>query len=762
MNVKIVWYPCLGFLFSLFLPQKTYSQSTPSDCNSCAVATTPSGPNYANQTLINHNFMAMGTNALVNANFQGATLTGSQFQNMNLQGANFKGATITNADFSGATLDHTCFQSADLTDANLQFAIFKATDLSCAHLIGAKFGPVMTIQSSPDNIRTRFNYTTVDFVNFPINNWPSTYWAMTDLSYTILSGMTSKNFNLKGKNITDGILKGINFTSFDLRHCTMTGVDLTNATLSYANMDSVLINLANLTNVVGQGLSMRGAVFYQSSDGQRGTNLSGGQFNNGADFSNADMQYTTLTGAYFAGASLRGVNFNYTNGQSGGIYNVANFTGAGMDNTTFMNASLNGVSFNNSYLQNAQFNNVTLATTDFSGATMPGANFQSSVLQGVKFTRAVLQNVNFQNTTFNVPPTGGAGVDLSCSQLGGANFANAIVYQVNFANAVMLAADSCCSTLSGTYCGTVSINGLAYGATVFPPLNGQKVTCPNGDYAVCAGSQWNIPNNWTTAGCSSPPQQQKMWYKPDCTGGTDTTASVTFADPKLKQCISLQLYNDPNKNISITTAAQVYQVSCPYQGISNLGGLEKFTALQQLDVSGNLLSDNGSFFSQLTSLQQLKVANNQLTGLSLNTLKTLNYVDASNNKITNNIAFNASAFINYLDLSHNQLSTFDISLQNKLFYVDLSYNKLNNILGTSSGLSCGSTLTTLYLENNSLTTIGDISSFYNNGLGKLRFLNLACNPSFQCNTLGLNSTNQNQQNFLQNSQCGQNSLPSCN
>ena len=326
----------------------------------------------------------------------------------------------------------------------------------------------------------------------------------------------------------------------------------------------------------------------------------------------------------------------------------------------------------------------------------------------------------------------------------------------------MLIADSCCNTLSGTYCGTVSINGLAYGATIFPPLNGQKVTCPNGDFAACSGNQWSIPNNWTTSGCSSPPQQQKMWYKPDCSSGNDTTAIVNFSDSKLKQCISLQLYNDPNKNISLSTAAQVYQVSCPYQGITNLGGLEKFTSLQQLDVSGNLLNDNGSFFSQLTTLEQLKVANNQLTGLSLNTLKALNYLDASNNKINTNIIFNASAYINYLDLSHNLLSTIDISYQNKLFYIDLSYNRLNTILGTSSGLSCSATLTSLYLENNSLTTIGNISSFYNSGAGKLRYLNLACNPSFQCESLGFSSTNQNQQNFLQNSQCGQNSLPSCN
>lgn len=99
----------------------------------------------------------------------------------------------------------------------------------------------------------------------------------------------------------------------------------------------------------------------------------------------------------------------------------------------------------------------------------------------------------------------------------------------------------------------------------------------------------------------------------------------------------------------------------------------------------------------------------------------------------------------------------DISIQTALNYVDLSYNKLTNV-GDLSGFSNASTI---YLQNNSLKTIGNIANIYNSGNGNLIYMNLACNLPFQCNTLGLDN-NQREKDFLSHTLCGVNNLPGCN
>jgi uncharacterized protein YjbI with pentapeptide repeats len=714
------------------------------------------GTNYSGQNLTDYNFTTLPANALVGANFSGANLSGAQFQNVNLTNANFTGANMRRSakgitDLSGAVLDHACFQNAQMDSANIQFAVFKATDLSNASLLSTNFGPLMTIQFSGDSIRTKFKNTTTDFNHFPINNWPAAYWSFTDLSNCRISGLNSQNFSFKGKNISGAILQGMNFSNFDFRQCVMTGADFTGATLNYAYMDSSTMDQVKLVNAKLNFTQMTGVSFYNPANTGKIADLSGAVLNNAtlhrSNFSFANMRGTTLLGAT-ADSSV----FNYANFQSDGAYNVASFSGANLNYASFSSAQLNGVNFSNAYIVNGNFNNLTLMSTNFSYAIMPGAVFQQSILEGVFFTGAILQNTNFISATMKTPPNGGAGVDFSCTQLGGADFSNAIVTQANFSNAVMPVADSCCKTLDGSYCGIIAINQQGYGATVLPLLK-NKVTCPNGDLDTCHGQQWVVPG-WRTANCNPQHVTQIVWFKPNC-GGSDTTGRITFADPNLQSCLVNQLFGgDNSKVITKNIAAQVPSLSCPCMGISNLSGLQYFTSLKSLDLSCNKLTD-GTFFAQLHSLNKLKVSENKLVMLNLQGVPALTYLDASDNALTA-VLLDADSYVNFLDLSYNNLSQMDISIQTALNYVDLSYNKLTNV-GNLSGFSSASTI---YLQNNSLKTIGNIAGIYNNGNGNLVYMNLACNLPFQCNTLGL--YNQQEKDFLSHTLCGVNNLPGCN
>lgn len=715
------------------------------------------GPNFSGKDLTNFNFTTYPPNFLIGANFTNAILDGAQFQNVNLTNANFTNAkmrvsTKGRTDLSGANLDHTCFQKADMDSCILQFAIFRATDFSNASLMYSDFGPMMTIAASTsDTLRTKFNQTTLDFDHFPISNWPAGYWALTDLSYTKISGMTKDNFNFRNKDIRDAILTGQNYTNFDFTSCTMSRVRLNESVLSYATLTGCKLDQSNLAGSQMNLVQMQHAQFYDPQNVGKPANLSGVTLNN-ANITACDFSYANFQGASLLGATADSCKFNYANFQSGNGYDVASMSGASLSYASFSSAGLNGVNLTNSYIINGQFNDLTLLGTNFTNANMPGANFKNSKLEGVLFTGAILQNVNFTNTTMKTPPNGGSGVDFTCTQLGGSNFSNATVLQANFADAVMPVADSCCKTVDGYFCGIIAINQLGYGAVTLPVLN-NKVTCPNGTIAQCTGTQWVVPR-WKSSNCNASHTSQLLWYKPNC-DGKDTSGQIHFPDPNLQASLMKQMSGgDPHYIITKHAAAQVPSLNCAYAGISNLEGLQYFTALQELDVSGNLLTD-GTFFTRIPSLTSLSVSNNMITLLNLQGLSDLNYLNASSNQISS-LLIDAGAFISFLNVSYNGLTQLDITIQTSLEYLDVSHNKLTSI-GSVEQLT---NLNSLFIQNNSLTTIGSVKNLFKDGSGNLIYMNISCNLPFKCNTLQLDSTAQ-EKNFLTHSQCGVNNLPGC-
>jgi len=122
-------------------------------------------------------------------------------------------------------------------------------------------------------------------------------------------------------------------------------------------------------------------------------------------------------------------------------------------------------------------------------------------------------------------------------------------------------------------------------------------------------------------------------------------------------------------------------INCNNLNISDLTGIEDFTALTELDCSGNQITF--LYLSQNTALTHLWCSENQITSLDLSTALTDLYC------------------------SENQITSLDLSQNTALSYLECWVNQL-----TSLDLSNNTALTTLYCDNNQLTSIDVSNSIY--------------------------------------------------
>lgn len=111
-------------------------------------------------------------------------------------------------------------------------------------------------------------------------------------------------------------------------------------------------------------------------------------------------------------------------------------------------------------------------------------------------------------------------------------------------------------------------------------------------------------------------------------------ADVTFADPALQACANQWLGQSATAPVSTTQAASLTGLNCSGMGITNLGGIENFTSLDNLTLADNSISDLTKV-SMLPILTSLNVGGNQITDLSpLSNMTTLTIVGAYGNQIS--------------------------------------------------------------------------------------------------------------------------------
>lgn len=718
----------------------------------------PSGKNYSGQDLTDHNFSRTD---LTGANFSRATLNGAQFIGANLAGASFRGAKLgpsakNHVSFSEAALRQACFIGTTLAQADLQFADVTCADFSQADLTDTKFGPLPKIDTAfatEYNCRTRFVKATMKIDQFPLN-----LWRYTDFSYANFIDLSPATFSLERKDITGAILEGAKLGGFHLEGATLTDVNLRHADLRGAHLDGATMYGIQLDNARMNSATLRNAKLYDNSTPSKIASLRSVVLQHGVlDGAQTLMSHANLRGANLSGASLRNVVLSNATLEAGEGLNAAQLVGADLSGAQFQAAALNGVSFENTTLLNAVFDGTTMEGTVFTGAMMAGASFRNkSTLSGVTFYNAGLQNVKFNTATLKASGSTSQGVDFACTQLGGADFTNAQVLAASYVAAVAPPASECCKQTDGTYCGDVTINNTAYGATVLPKLTNQ-VTCPNGDEAACTGEQWLI-RNWQTDLCNSAHRMETVWEKPDCDGPAPPGPTVSFKDPKLKKCVQEQLFG-PGKDDPVTKeqAKQVTRISCAGRGITDATGLEDFTNLIQLDLTANSITDAAPF-QKISALQTLRLEGNRIKTLDLSRMKALIFLDASNNPLTA-VTGMVTVYLEYLNLSGGQLiGELDLSFQDELYLADLSQNQLTGI-GNVSQLTA---LSYLYLENNGFKDLPGLKTLAcpESGQSSLQHVSLSCNQGMDCAALSLDACSHGRQ-LLKGSRCGQNNLPGC-
>ena len=135
---------------------------------------------------------------------------------------------------------------------------------------------------------------------------------------------------------------------------------------------------------------------------------------------------------------------------------------------------------------------------------------------------------------------------------------------------------------------------------------------------------------------------------------------------------------DTNKDDSLsdTEIAAVEEIDCYDKGISNLKGIEYFTALRSLNCGYNQLT--ALDVSKNTTLTKLYCKNNQLTVLDVSKNTALTYLRCNRNQLTS-LDVSKNTALTWLYCSTNQLTSLDVSKNTALTKLDCYNNQLTSL-----------------------------------------------------------------------------------
>lgn len=171
---------------------------------------------------------------------------------------------------------------------------------------------------------------------------------------------------------------------------------------------------------------------------------------------------------------------------------------------------------------------------------------------------------------------------------------------------------------------------------------------------------------------------------------------TNFPNTTFRQYVSEKADVDLDGYLSENEIAAVTDIYVSTMGISDLKGIEYFTALKNLYCQGNGLWSID--LSRNTALERVTCSANNFTSLDLSALKSLQYLDCSQNKLTS-ITIDSEA-LDQLHCERNSLHGLDLSQFVNLTYLNCEYNDL-----TELDLTNNAALKYLYCGNNDLTEL---------------------------------------------------------
>jgi Leucine-rich repeat (LRR) protein len=198
-------------------------------------------------------------------------------------------------------------------------------------------------------------------------------------------------------------------------------------------------------------------------------------------------------------------------------------------------------------------------------------------------------------------------------------------------------------------------------------------------------------------------------------------------------------------------------ISCNSSSISDMTGIEEFTALTELNCASNSLSNLD--LSQNIALTELFCANNSLSSLDVSQNKALISLNFQTCTLTS-IDLSQNTALTFLNCAYNSLSNLNIS-QN----IALETLKSHNNPLTSLNLSQNVALTTLWCYYNSLTNLDVTSntalttlSCQNNSIVSLDLSQNINLDELSCYNNSLLSLDVSQNTAITSVQCGGNSI----
>jgi hypothetical protein len=153
----------------------------------------------------------------------------------------------------------------------------------------------------------------------------------------------------------------------------------------------------------------------------------------------------------------------------------------------------------------------------------------------------------------------------------------------------------------------------------------------------------------------------------------------------------------PNGSVYTASIDTVTSLDVSSLSITDLTGIEDFTALTYLDCRNTLLTSLD--VSANTALTTLFCYNNQLTSLDVSQNTDLDYLMCNNNQLTS-LDVSANLALTGLNCLSNQLTSLDVSQNTALTILECDNNQL-----TSLDVSQNTALTILWCDNNQLTNL---------------------------------------------------------
>ena len=180
--------------------------------------------------------------------------------------------------------------------------------------------------------------------------------------------------------------------------------------------------------------------------------------------------------------------------------------------------------------------------------------------------------------------------------------------------------------------------------------------------------------------------------------------NVNIPDANFKNYLvnSMLININGDSEIQVSEASAFTEtIYCGWQNISDLTGIEAFTALTGLDCRQNQLTSINVFNN--TALTTLYCSFNQITSLDVSNNNALEYFECGYNQLTSLDVSGANA-LTKLDCRQNQLTFLDVSGATALTKLYCSFNQL-----TSLDVSNNTALTDMYCNSNQLTSL-DLSN----------------------------------------------------